>query len=147
MDQAHALFIFNDFWRLFSRLFLFVFVGFAKHSTLSSRIMICVSIGNVRKRGARSFTSPAFVRSLRLLLSARVSCRSGRRVMPQCLADRAGFRIQECVQRILDRLPDQSISMSVNLFFIDFDCSGGLCIFLRYIFLSVFLSLVRVRSL
>ena len=55
------------------------------------------------------------------------------------LADRVGFRIQKRIQRILDRLPNQSVEMRPNLFFINFNRSGDcLFVFLRYIFLGLF---------
>ena len=51
------------------------------------------------------------------------------------LTGRFVFRIQKRIQRILDRLPNQSVKMRLNLFSSDFNCSGDcLFIFLRYIF-------------
>ena len=51
----------------------------------------------------------------------------------------SSFRFQECIQRILNRLPNQSIKMRPNLFFINFNRSGDcLFIFLRYIFHGLF---------
>lgn len=92
--------------------------------------MICVSKGNVRKRGTRSSTSPAFVRGLRL-------CR-----------DFYSFHIQERIQRILDLLPNQSVKMRPNLF-IDFNPSGDcLFLFLRSFFMACFsFLLIAVWSL
>ena len=50
-------------------------------------------------------------------------------VIAQSLADRVGFSIQQCIQCILDGLPNQSIEMRPNLFFIDFNRSGD-CLFI-----------------
>ena len=60
-------------------------------------------------------------------------------LIPRGLADCVGFRIQKRIQRILDRLPNQSVEMRPNLFFINFNRSGDcLFVFLRYIFLGLF---------
>ena len=60
-------------------------------------------------------------------------------LIPRGLADRVSFRIQKRIQRILDRLPNQSVEMRPNLFFINFNRSGDcLFVFLRYIVYGLF---------
>lgn len=89
--------------------------------------------GNVKFHFARFRQKFAFIASGSRLLTGRTA------LIPRSLADRVGFRIQKRIQRILDRLSNQSVKMRPNLFFVNFNRSGDcLFVFLRYIFHSLF---------
>ena len=99
--------------------------------------------GNLKFYFSRFCQEFAFIASGPRILPIRTA------LIPRSLADRVGFRIQERIQRILDRLPNQSVKMRPNLFSIVFNRSGDcLFIFLHYISYGLFpFLLIQVLSL
>ena len=101
------------------------------------------STGNMQSHFSRFRQEIALIASAPRILPIRTA------LIPRSLADRVGCCIQQRIQRILDRLPNQSVKMRPNFFFSDFNRSGdSLFIFLCYLFHGqFFFLLIAVWSL